>query len=129
MPYIQKHILEKSGGDPILEYFIGPSADLNQMINEPGGATVRFYRSSDRSYVETHNAWESQQAYEAWLLRHGDTYITALNAVEAYMSEIGINYTRYDPAEKDWDSPSYFFSFTGSRVTEADRIAFEQIFE
>lgn len=129
MPYIQKHVLEKIGGDPMLEYFLGPTSDLNQMITEAGGATVRFYRSSDRSYVETHNAWESQQAYEAWFLRHGDTYITALNAVEAYMSEIGINYIRYDPAEKDWDSPSYFFSFTGTKVTEADRITFEQIFE
>lgn len=129
MPYIQKHVLEKIGGDPLLEFFLGPTSDLTQMITEAGGAIVRFYRSSNRSYVETHNAWESQQAYEAWRLRHGDTYITALNAVEAYMSEIGINYTRHDPAEKDWDKPSYFFSFLGSRVTEADRITFEQIFE
>ena len=129
MPYIQKHILEKPGGDSLLEYFLGPSSDLNQMVIEPGGATVRLYRSSDRSYAETHNAWESQQAYEAWLLKHGDTYITRLQAIEKWMAEVGIIYKRYDHIEKDWDSPSYFFSFTGSRVTEADRIAFEQIFE
>jgi hypothetical protein len=129
MPYIQKHVLEKSGGDPILEYFLGPSSDLNRMLTEPGGATVRFYRSSDRSYVEVHNAWESQQSYETWRLRHGDEYVTVLSAVESYMSEIGINYTRHELAENNWDSPSYFFSFLGSRVTEADRITFEQIFE
>jgi hypothetical protein len=129
MPYIQKHILEKLGGDPILEYFIGPTTDLNTMLTESGGATVRFYRSSDRSYVEVHNAWESQQSYEAWRLRYGDEYVTALSAVESFMSEIGINYTRYDPAENDWDSPNYHFSFLGPKVTEDDRITFEQIFE
>jgi heme-degrading monooxygenase HmoA len=129
MPYIQKHVLEKAGGDPLLEYFLGPSSDLNQMLNESGGATIRLYRSKDRSYVESHNAWESRQAYEAWLLKHGDKYITQLRDVEEYMAKIGIIYKRYDPAEKDWDSPSYFFSFTGTRVTEADRVTFEQIFE
>ena len=129
MPYIQKHVLEKEGSDPILEYFLGPTGELNAMLAEPGGATVRFYRTFLRSYVETHNAWDSKEAYEAWLLKHGDAYITQLQNVENWMAEVGITYKRYDHSEKDWNHPAYHFSFLGSRITAADEITFDQIFE